>query len=323
MIQSGTTTPNEDVSTYDLSKWRHKVKLMSDLSKNFLSLEKEQLREQELNDAELARMMSIEENHQLVTNEMEVRDVERQTIRIIEAKLNKSYSFTRMDPFFELEYGGKTYRSPTAYNEDKSPKWDKYLILPSHVKEIVVTIFEERKLFEPKQIAFSIIPIPIDGNGASWYPLSGQMGTEKEGSIHIKFEKVSTPRTMDVPYDRYEETQSTNPPLNNFYSLSDNGMANLRLNDQDDPMEQIQITHAQNDNDGDDGLSGVLNTNYETEVKQLREMFDYLSEEESQSILSAHTGNVERAINYILTTKPAPPVPSAPVPPAAKSTNDK
>jgi hypothetical protein len=50
---------------------------------------------------------------------------------IIEAKLNKSYGFTKinkMDPYVRVRIGNKIYETPTDYNGGKNPRWNKTLM---------------------------------------------------------------------------------------------------------------------------------------------------------------------------------------------------
>ncbi len=46
-------------------------------------------------------------------------------INIIEAKLNKNYGFTKMDPYVRVRIANKIFETPTAYNGSKNPVWRK------------------------------------------------------------------------------------------------------------------------------------------------------------------------------------------------------
>ncbi len=49
-------------------------------------------------------------------------------VNIVEAKLNKNYGFTKMDPYVRVKLGNKIFETPTDYNGSKNPVWKKNIL---------------------------------------------------------------------------------------------------------------------------------------------------------------------------------------------------
>jgi len=116
----------------------------------------------------------------------------RLTVTIVEARLNKNYGVTRMDPYARLRIGHNVYETPTCQNGAKEPKWNKTVncFLVAGTKSLDIEIYDECTFSTDSLIAHTSIPITeklmsrqemVD----DWWPLSGQEGQEREGMVHL------------------------------------------------------------------------------------------------------------------------------------------
>jgi len=116
----------------------------------------------------------------------------RLTVTIVEARLNKNYGVTRMDPYARLRIGHNVYETPTCQNGAKEPKWNKTVncFLVAGTKSLDIEIYDECTFSTDSLIAHTSIPFTeklmsrqemVD----DWWPLSGQEGQEREGMVHL------------------------------------------------------------------------------------------------------------------------------------------
>lgn len=76
---------------------------------------------QEAMDAEAA--MALQQ--QLVGVPYASNPMGRLTLTIVQAKLNKNYGMTRMDPYVRIRVGHSVYETNTDNNGGKTPKWNR------------------------------------------------------------------------------------------------------------------------------------------------------------------------------------------------------
>uniref|UniRef100_A0A0N5C3G5 C2 domain-containing protein n=1 Tax=Strongyloides papillosus TaxID=174720 RepID=A0A0N5C3G5_STREA len=116
----------------------------------------------------------------------------RLIIRILEAKLTKSYSLVRMDPYCRIRVGNTTFQTSTHTNGGKNPKWDKTInaYLPVGVDSFFLQIYDEKQFTKDECIAWAHITLKegiFDGEKFDeWYPLSGAQGEGREGIINLQ-----------------------------------------------------------------------------------------------------------------------------------------
>ena len=131
----------------------------------------------------------------------------RLTATIVEARLNKNYGVTRMDPYARLRIGHNVYETPTCQNGAKEPKWNKTVncFIVAGTKSIDLEIYDECTFSTDSLIAHTSIPLTDKLMSRQemlddWWPLSGQEGQEKEGMIHLilSVHKV-TPGSVPAP----------------------------------------------------------------------------------------------------------------------------
>ena len=116
----------------------------------------------------------------------------RLTATIVEARLNKNYGVTRMDPYARLRIGHNVYETPTCQNGAKEPKWNKTVncFLVAGTKSLDIEIYDECTFSTDSLIAHTSIPLTEKLMSRQemlddWWPLSGQEGQEREGMVHL------------------------------------------------------------------------------------------------------------------------------------------
>lgn len=117
--------------------------------------------------------------------------VGRLKVTIAQAKLNKNYGFTRMDPYCRVRIGHSVYETPTDYNGSKNPRWNKVFScnLPRGVNSMFVELFNERYLAIDDRIAWAHFEFPEDlfsgETVEEWVTLSGKQGEGQEGNLNV------------------------------------------------------------------------------------------------------------------------------------------
>ena len=201
--------------------------------------------------------------------------VGRLAITIAQARLNKNYGITRMDPYCRLTIGHGVYETPTSLNGAKSPKWNKciYVTLPNGITGFHVEIFDEKSFSVDERVAWAHIELPasvFEGQPVEdWFPLNGNLGEGKEGTMLLgfKFERIANYNTPQQfapaePRVTYDPAQM---PVNQH--------------------SQRTALHSQPTSEG---------------FNQLKDMFPGLEEEVIRSVLVSQDNNTDKTINALL-----------------------
>lgn len=110
-------------------------------------------------------------------------------ISVVEAQLVKNYGLLRMDCYCKIRVGHMVCETSTSANCAKNPKWDgvyQFALKPG-IDSFHIEIYDEKQFSLDEKIAWLHEPIPPEiFQGITierWFPLSGKLGKDKEGSI--------------------------------------------------------------------------------------------------------------------------------------------
>lgn len=110
-------------------------------------------------------------------------------ISVVEAQLVKNYGLLRMDLYCKIRVGHMVCETHTCLNGAKNPKWDgvyQFSLKPG-IDSFHLEIYDENQFKADEKIAWLYEPIPPEVfQGITverWFPLSGRLGPNKEGSV--------------------------------------------------------------------------------------------------------------------------------------------
>ena len=114
-------------------------------------------RQMALEQRQLVGGAAANHNHQIVNQNV----IGRLTVTIVEARLNKNYGVTRMDPYARLRIGHNVYETPTCQNGAKEPKWNKTVncFVVAGTKSIDIEIYDECTFSTDSLVAHTSIPL--------------------------------------------------------------------------------------------------------------------------------------------------------------------
>ncbi|PRD23771.1 UNVERIFIED_CONTAM: Toll-interacting protein [Trichonephila clavipes] len=210
----------------------------------------------------------------------------RLTISVVEAKLNKNYGLTRMDPYVRLRIGNTIYETNTDYNGARNPRWNKSFncFFISQDKTIDLEIFDECAFSLDERIAWASYDIPksvLQGETVNeWIELSGKLGEKKEGTINIVITCQPIPAGTLIYHPKSMVTVIPYGPF-----AGKEGVVSQ------EGARSISSANA-------DVSADVITT--EEEFKQVIEMFPNIEEVIVRAIMESNRGNKEHIINALL-----------------------
>ncbi|KAL5457031.1 hypothetical protein EMCRGX_G034266 [Ephydatia muelleri] len=237
----------------------------------------------------------------------------RLKITIAQAKLNRNYGLTRMDPFCRIRVGNAVCETTADPNGSKNPRWNKTFTckLPAEVTSMYIEIFNERYLAVDDRIAWAYYELREElYNGQEveeWINLSGRLGEGEEGTINVILQLLppSAAHQLTV-YDgehvaMYPPTQPY-PPGPMFYPGQYPGYPGPFM-----PPPGVVPGYGfpppglmPQGSQPVPGPVPAARPVKEEDIKQLQEMFPTLEKDIIQSVLEANQGRVDPSVTALL-----------------------
>mgnify|MGYP002803404509 CR=1 FL=1 len=222
--------------------------------------------------------------HAMYPSNVPMHVVTRVRVSVVQAKLAKNYGLTRMDPYCRIRIGHHVFETPTATNGSINPRWNKTVTCPfqrNSVNSIYIEIFDEKAFSPDSQIAWGLIKIkddlPVDETYDEWYPLTGKQGDDKEGMINVVMSITeSTEPVPAAPVMIFPQPYAMVPQV--YYPTMPFAMP-----------QQVPPS----------GAAPRVQARPE-DIKNIKEMFPNMDEEVIRSVLEASGGNVDAALNHLL-----------------------
>ena len=225
-------------------------------------------------------------------------------ITIAQAKLNKNYGFTRMDPYCRVRVGHTVYETATDVNGSKNPRWNKSFAcnLPRGVTGMYLEVFNERYLAIDDRVAWSHYEFPDDlfqgETMEEWVKLSGKLGDGQEGDLNVilSFSPATSYQLVPpaaVPVAPFAPTayypQPVYPGTVPYigYQPAPVPQGQPYYPQHPPPQQQQQAPPPQ---------QAVR----EEDIEQLQEMFPKLEKEVITSVMEANRGQVEPSVTALL-----------------------
>jgi len=237
-------------------------------------------------DAQFARQLAAQEASHHHSQRTVVSD--RLIISIMEAKLKKNYGIMKMDPYCRIRVNHGVYETETSNGGSKNPSWHKSISVPLHepIENIYIEVFDEKSLSSDNKIAWTQIPLPDSMRGDQygqiddWWPLSGNLGADNEGNIHVVISKKKVAQALPPTFVTPQPFPVVMPPHAAFpgnYPIV-----------QQAPQQAHAVVRPQQ----------VPVT--DQDVSQIKAMFPSTDDDVIKAVLEASGGNKDAAVTSLL-----------------------
>lgn len=262
--------------------------MVGDLPSTFLRVPtNEEIQDQMAKDSELAQRIAQEEmssyRQTQAQQQSQAMYANRLIISIVEAKLNKNYGMTRMDPFCSIRVNHTVYETETCQNGAKNPTWTRPIpvLLNEPVDSVYIEIYDEGTISGNTKIAWTKIKLPESvKNGQvldDWWPLSGGLGDEKEGTVHVIFSQKK-----QVVHNNVFQIPGTQHSVQVPGAMAPGVAVAPTPHQQVDPAPPPAPIYTDED------------------IKQIKDLFPSTDEEVIKTVMEASRGNKNAAIDMLL-----------------------
>ncbi|XP_067950662.1 toll-interacting protein-like [Watersipora subatra] len=280
--------------------------VVGDLPQDFLRVTSpaQSPEQQQINNDEMtARMLQSQQMAYGGMQGMPTNVTGRLSVTLAQAKLNKNYGLTKMDPYLRIRIGHAVFETPTASNGAKNPRWNKTVqcYLPKGVDSAYIEIFDEKTFQGDDRVAWAHITIPeIALNGEvvdDWYPLSGKLGEGKEGMVNLVFSfNVIQAAPAVQPQMNPQVVMIPGAPA--MYPTFQPGYQPVIATQ---PMMQPMVVPAAFPAQAQASQPRPAAQLSEDDLNQIKDMFPNTEMEVIKSVAEAQRGNKDSTINALLT----------------------
>lgn len=226
-------------------------------------------------------------------------------ISVVEAQLNKNYGLLRMDLYCKIRVGHMVCETQTCLNGAKNPKWDgvyQFSLKPG-IDTFHLEIYDEKQFSLDEKIAWLYETIPPEiFQGITverWFPLSGRLGPNKEGSVLLVLSHKRVPM-RGSNFARAANLTANAAPMVFVPSVNQGPIITgpPMISQVVDP--NIGPAYVQPTPTGTETTTNEHMPASEEDVNQLSEMFPSIDKAVIKAILENHQNDKEATISALL-----------------------